>query len=432
MTSKTTSSIWKRSWRSSSRGVRAPSDTAISPSLARSPWRRRDVTMQTLQGDAELEQRLHLLGVELERPLERLQRLGVPLVVEQRAPEEQQRQQVVRVLLEHLGQAHDRLPHVPRASQQIRERQRRLVERRQRVERALVRLPGLAPGFLLLVEPSQVEPHLDVAAIELQRRPVRGERAGLVADLERDVSLQLVEVGAAGGAGLRLLQRGERSGGVASGGAPLRRGDERVHVVRRELEQLLRQRARLLPARAAQGEQRLDLAEPRVGAPGLEAACLAVALERLAVQAALREDIAEQHARLRAARTPLHGAHGLGGRDVHQPLADVIARQGERVVRGLAGWRLGGGGRGRELLEDVVEQALVEVEVLAERLRRHVGRNLGGDPDRALLVLEVDRQANLWDTEDGLRLNGRLGGGSAAAKAARFDRGNGRVESAPT
>src|SRR6184192_999528 len=39
MTSKTTSSIWKRSWRSSSRGVRAPSETRISPSLRRSPWR---------------------------------------------------------------------------------------------------------------------------------------------------------------------------------------------------------------------------------------------------------------------------------------------------------------------------------------------------------------------------------------------------------
>src|SRR5439155_10295833 len=65
------------------------------------------VAMQARQRDAELEQRLHLVGVELERPLERLQRLGVALVVEQRASEEQQRQQVVRVLLEHLGQAHE-------------------------------------------------------------------------------------------------------------------------------------------------------------------------------------------------------------------------------------------------------------------------------------------------------------------------------------
>src|SRR2546422_2273219 len=451
MTSKTTSSIWKRSWRSSSRGVRAPSETRISPSLRPSPWRccmsrarsrsaslilpvrsssaprgwglerisanmmappsnemvpalcrSSDVTrstpvfrlrsrswktswmpssrsgpsiamesgrvrgedvlqvergagvracglrerpagvdprhllprlhglavaMHARQGDAELEQRLHLLRVELERPLERLQRLGIALVVEQRAPEEQQRRQVVRVLLEHLGQPHDRLPDVPRAPQQVGERQRRLVERGQRVERPLVRSPRLAPLLLLLVQPSQVEPHLDVAAIELQRRPVRGERARLIADLEGDVSLQLMEIGAAGSARLRLLQRGERSGGIAPGGSPLRRGDERVHVVRRELKQLLRQPARLLRARAAQGEQRLDLAEPRLGAPRLEAACLAVALERLAVQAALREDVPEQDARFRAARAPLHGADGLGGRDVHQALAYVSARQ---------------------------------------------------------------------------------------------------------
>src|SRR5207244_8538880 len=166
----------------------------------------------------------------------------------------------------------------------------------------------------------------------------------------------------------RLLQRGERSGGVASGGAPLRRGDERVYVVRRELEQLLRQGARFFGARAAQSEQRLDLAEPGVGAPGLEAAGLAVALERLTVQAALREDVPEQHACFRPTRAPLHGTHGLGGGDVHQAFAHVIARQGERVVRGLAGRRLGGG-RGSELLEDVVQQALVEVEVLADRLR---------------------------------------------------------------
>src|SRR3989449_6496623 len=415
MTSKTTSSIWKRSWRSSSRGVRAPSETRISPSLRPSPWRccmsrarsrsaslilpvrsssaprgwgldrisanmmappsnemvpalcrSSDVTrstpvfrlrsrswktswmpssrsgpsiamesgrvrgedvlqvdrgagvracglrerpagvdprhllprlhglavaMQARQRDAELEQRLHLLGIELEGSLERLQRLSVALVVEQGAPEEQQRQQVVRVLFEHLGQAHDGLPDLPRAPQQIGERQRRLVERGQRVERPLVRPPGLAPLLLLLVQPSQVEPHLDVAAIELQRRPVRGQRAGLVADLERAVSLQLVEIGAAGGAPLRLLQRGERSGGIASGGAPLRRGDERVHVVRRELEQLLRQRSRLLGARAAQGEQRLDLPELRVGASGLEAACLAVALERQIGRASCRERV---------------------------------------------------------------------------------------------------------------------------------------------
>src|SRR4029077_1858788 len=99
-----------------------------------------------------------------------------------------------------------------------------------------------------------------------------------------------------------------------------------------------------------------------------------------------REDVPQQHARFRPAGAPLHGAHGLGGRDVHQAFAHVIARQGERVLGGPGGGRRRGGG-GRELLEDVVEQALVEVEVLAQRLRRHVGGNFGRDPDRALLVL---------------------------------------------
>src|SRR5205823_11975958 len=101
--------------------------------------------------------------------------------------------------------------------------QGRFVEGREDLERPLVRVLGVAPRFLLFVEPSEVEPDLHIAGIELERRPVGAEGAALVADLERNVALEPVEVGAARGAPLRLLERGERARRVARRRAPLGR-----------------------------------------------------------------------------------------------------------------------------------------------------------------------------------------------------------------
>src|SRR5438046_1814070 len=440
MTSKTTSSIWKRIWRSSSRGVRAPSETRISPSLRPSPWRScmsrarsksASVILPVRSSSAPRGWGFDRISAKMMAPPsnEMVPALCRNSEVTRNTPVFRLRSRSWKTSWMPSSRSGPSIAMGQAASEA------KMCFRSSAV-RACARAacangpPGLAPLLLLLVQSSQVEPHLDVTAIELQRRPVRGQRAGLVADLERDVSLQLVEIGAAGGAPLRLLQRGERSGGIASGGAPLRRGDERVHVVRRELEQLLRQRSRLLRARAAQGEQRLDLPEPRVGASGLEAACLAVALERLAVQAALREDVPKQHARVRAARAPLHGAHRLGSRDVHQALAHVVARQGQGVVRGLAGRRLRGG-QGGELLEDVVQEALVEVEVFADRLRRHVGGNFRSDADRALLVLEVDRGGDLLGDVVGIELERPFGGAQRAVEVAQVGQREAQVVVGP-
>ena len=68
-------------------------------------------------------QLLDLIRVELERAAKRLERLLVAFVVEQRAPQQQQGRQVVRVLLEHLGEAHHGRPRAPAAAQQVRQRQ---------------------------------------------------------------------------------------------------------------------------------------------------------------------------------------------------------------------------------------------------------------------------------------------------------------------
>src|SRR5207249_11638943 len=101
--------------------------------------------VQPRQAATGLEQRLHLIGVKLERAPERLERLLVPLVIEQRPPQQQQRRQVVRVLLQHFGEPHHGGPGAPAAAQQVRERQGRLVEGGQGLERVLVRLLRLTP-----------------------------------------------------------------------------------------------------------------------------------------------------------------------------------------------------------------------------------------------------------------------------------------------
>src|SRR5205814_9999354 len=77
------------------------------------------------------------------------------------------------------------------------------------------------------------------------------------------------------------------------------------------------------------------------------------------------------------------------------------------------------GGRGGELLEDVVQQALVEVEVLTDRLGRRVGRDLGRDPDRALFVLEIDREGELLRDVVGIELQRPLGGAQRAVEVAQ-------------
>ena len=91
---------------------------------------------------------------------------------------------------------------------------------------------------------------------------------------------------------------------------------------------------------------------------------------------------------------------------LHQPLAEVVAGERQRIV----GTRLahGGGGRG-QLLENVVEQPLVEGKALAQGLGADVGRDLGRDADRALFELQVDRQGELLGNVVGIQLERPLG-----------------------
>src|SRR5256714_15607998 len=60
-----------------------------------------------------------------------------------------------------------------------------------------------------------------------------------------------------------------------------------------------------------------------------------------------------------------------------------------------------------------------EVEVLADRLRGHVGGNLRSDADRALLVLEVDREGELLGDVVGIELERPLGGPQRAVEVAQ-------------
>ena len=96
------------------------------------------------------------------------------------------------------------------------------------------------------MHPAEVEPHLHVARIELEGGAVGRERTRAVPDFERDVALELAEVGALGSASLGLPQRGERPSGVARRGAAARHCDQRLNVVGRQREQLFGEPARLL------------------------------------------------------------------------------------------------------------------------------------------------------------------------------------------
>src|SRR6185437_6799001 len=118
----------------------------------------------------------------------------------------------------------------------------------------------------------------------------------------------------------------------------------------------------------------------------------AIALERLAVQAALGEDVAQQHRGGALRRAPGGGPAQLGRGEVEQALGDVVARE----VQGIAGDALAGGrGRRRQLGEQLVERRRIERELARELVTAHLGGELGRDRDGGVLVLQVDRERKL-------------------------------------
>ncbi len=265
-----------------------------------------------------------------------------------------------------------------------------------RLSRSACASPAFHPLFVLFVQPPEIEPDLHEPFIEIERRTVRRAGGLAVADFEGDVALQFVQIGPVRRAGLCLPQRRQRAGRIARRRPRLRGGDEHLDVFGRLGDQLFGEGQRF--GGAVHGEQALHLAERGRGVGGIERARLAVAFQRLPVQAAAGIAVADQRGGLAPVRAALHGAHRLRHGEVHHSLAHVVARQGQRIVRplGQAGGRGLGGGRGRlQLLEDVVEQPLVEREVAAQALGRDVGRDLRHDADCDRLVLQIDRQREL-------------------------------------
>ncbi len=280
------------------------------------------------------------------------------------------------------------------------------MKRGERLERFFVRPPRLLPFLVLLVQAPELEPHLHEALIELERRAKGMPRPLPVADLERDVALQLVQIRAVRRSRLRLAQRRERPGGIARRGPRPRHGDQHLDILGRPGDQLFRQRQGF--GRSLHGEQAFYFAERGGGVGAIERARLAIALQRFAVQAAARIDVAEQCGSLSAVRAALHGPHRFGDREVHHPLVRVVARQRQRIVLRLFGEP---GRRGllrrcgrRQLLKDVVQQALIERKLAAQILRLHVGRDFRHDADRDGLVLEIDRERELLRHVVGIEL----------------------------
>ena len=140
-------------------------------------------------------------------------------------------------------------------------------------------------------------------------------------------------------------------------------------------------------------EERADLAQGRVGIVGRGRPGLAVALEGFAIEAALGEDVAQEHRGRAARRASAAGPAQLRHGQVEQPLRDVVAGQVQRVARR---GRLDTCRRGRgELLEQLIEHRRVEAELARQVLARALGRELRGDGDGGILVLQIDREGEL-------------------------------------
>jgi hypothetical protein len=355
-----------------------------------------------------------VLRVELQHAAERLQRRRGARVFQQRPAEEQQRFEIVGILLEQIRQPGDRGPQAAEPALEIGERDPRLVVGRQLVQRALVRLQRVRPFFPLLVQPPQIHPDGDEPVIELQRGAIGGQRAAAIAHLGQDVSLELVEIGACRSPGLGLLQHRERRGGIALHDPHLGDGHEGFHVPRHHRQELFGRGGGL--GHPAQRQQRLDLAQPRVGAVAIDVAHFAIALQRFAVQAALGVELGDEGRGVAAVGAALDRPHRLGRGEIEQALADVVAGERELVVGGPRG-RGGGFGR-RQLLEDVVEQPLIEREVLPQGFGCYVGGDLRHHADRRVFVLQVDRERELLRHVVRIELERPLGGAQRAIEVA--------------
>ena len=139
------------------------------------------------------------------------------------------------------------------------------------------------------------------------------------------------QVGASGSERLRLADAVERAERVVDRQAHPRPRDQHLHVAAHPARQLVGQRRGV--GCPAERQQRADLAQRRVGVVGIGGAGLPVALQRLAVEPALGEDVAQEHRRRRLGRAARGGAGDLGQGEVEQPLADVVPREVERVTR---------------------------------------------------------------------------------------------------
>ena len=179
------------------------------------------------------------------------------------------------------------------------------------------------------------------------------------------------QVGPAGREHLRLTNAVERADRVAHREADPGARHQHFDVAAGPAGQLVRQRRGF--GRPAQREERADLAQGGIGIVGRARSGLAVALQRLAVEPPLGEDVAQQHRRRRARRAARGGARDLGQREIEQTLGDVVAGQVERIARAAAGAALD---RRGQLLEQPVEHRGVELELSGQLLAARFGTEL--------------------------------------------------------
>ena len=214
------------------------------------------------------------------------------------------------------------------------------------------------------------------------------------------------EVGPARGEGLRLANAVERAEGIAHGQAHARPRDEHLDVAPHPARELVGQRGRV--ARPAEGEQRADLAQRGVGIVGRGRPGRPVALERLAVEPALGEDVAQEHGGGGVRRAARGGPAQLG-RAPGRAIPSRCSRGRGRARRPATACGRGRRRVGRELGEELVQRRRIERELARELVAAHLGGQLGRDRDRRILVLEVDRERELLGDVERLELQRAAG-----------------------
>ena len=327
-----------------------------------------------------------MFGVEPEHPVERGDGVIQPPVFDQGPSQEHQRVEGVGLGQQQVHQEADGLGGESGAAKQIGEGEPCVEKGREQLQGAVVGGSRRGRMVELLLDEPLLVPGLHQGGVELQRAGERVECASAVGELAEHAPAKQQQVGAPRRKRHRrvdILARAIEIADELPGAGP---HHQRVGGLGRQTRDPLRRPQRLRSA--AQRHQRAGLAEEDLGIVGVERGGLAKAVQRLAEETALRENLAEQRGAARSRGTAAQGAVHLGDRGVEEPLAEQVTREGEGIFARTR--RRRSRLLGDQLSEQIVEQLRIEREALAGGLGAGRGRQGRRHRKQRLLELELD------------------------------------------